>query len=294
MKNIESSYGQPCSQNSRTTFHKRLIDSSVLCFDSRGVASNADEDNLDSVHFAKTLVSSLGDTRFAPKPSYLVLSRRFEQECLTFIQESFSKLAHLLPGSWIITPPSGKFKGGITNTEQYSHLATLAEACEKQPELAAILGQDHLIKPDIIVLREPEEDQMINAVENLVDKGTSNLASLRKSNGGKSIFHASISCKFTMRSDRSQNSRSEALNLIRNRKGRTPHIVVVTAEPLPSRLASLALGTGDLDFVYHIALPELKAAVDKNGSADSRESLKIMIEGKRLRDISDLPLDLAV
>lgn len=31
--------------------------------------------------------------------------------------------------------------------------------------------------------------------------------------------HASISAKFTMRSDRAQNSRTEALNLIRNRKG---------------------------------------------------------------------------
>jgi hypothetical protein len=59
-------------------------------------------------------------------------------------------------------------------------------------------------------------------------------------------------------------------------------------------LASLALGTGDLDFVYHIALPELLAAVKRHGSADSRESLEIMIAGKRLRDISDLPLDLAI
>ncbi len=37
-------------------------------------------------------------------------------------------------------------------------------------------------------------------------------------------------------SDRAQNTRSEALNLIRNRKGRLPHIVVVTEEPSPSRL----------------------------------------------------------
>ena len=35
-----------------------------------------------------------------------------------------------------------------------------------------------------------------------------------------------------MRSDRAQYSRTEALNLIRNRKGRLPHIVVVTGEPL--------------------------------------------------------------
>ena len=45
---------------------------------------------------------------------------------------------------------------------------------------------------------------------------------------------------------RSQNTRTEDLNLIRNRKGRLPHVVAVTAEPLPMRIASLALGTGDL------------------------------------------------
>jgi hypothetical protein len=84
------------------------------------------------------------------------------------------------------------------------------------------------------------------------------------------------------------------LNLIRNRKGRVPHISVVTGEPLPSRLASLALGTGDIDCVYHFALPELIRAVTELGSDDSANLVKIMVDGKRLKDISDLPLDLAV
>lgn len=70
--------------------------------------------------------------------------------------------------------------------------------------------------------------------------------------------------------------------------------MVVTAEPLPSRLASLALGTGDLDFVYHFALPELIESVNEAKAEDAAEMLRIMLEGKRLRDISDLPLDLAV
>ena len=97
-----------------------------------------------------------------------------------------------------------------------------------------------------------------------------------------------------MRSDRSQNARSEALNLIRNRKGRTPHILVVTAECLPSRLASLALGTGDIDCLYHIALPELERAVNSLDHPDAQDLLGTMLVGRRIRDISDLPLDLAV
>jgi hypothetical protein len=82
--------------------------------------------------------------------------------------------------------------------------------------------------------------------------------------------------------------------LIRNRKGRLPHVVVVTGEPMPSRLASLALGTGDIDCVYHFALPELIQALSVLGLSDHKEQLDTMVDGKRLRDIADLPLDLAV
>lgn len=70
--------------------------------------------------------------------------------------------------------------------------------------------------------------------------------------------------------------------------------MVVTGEPLPGRLCSLALGTGDIDCVYHFALDELVTAVANVGSSDAQEMLATMIDGKRLKDISDLPLDLAV
>lgn len=82
--------------------------------------------------------------------------------------------------------------------------------------------------------------------------------------------------------------------MIRNRKGHLPHIVVVTGEPLPSRIASLALGTGDIDCVYHFALDELLQTVSASSYEDAKDLLDIMIDGKRLKDIADLPLDLAV
>jgi hypothetical protein len=84
------------------------------------------------------------------------------------------------------------------------------------------------------------------------------------------------------------------LNLVRNRKGRLPHIMVVTAEPTPSRLASIALGTGDIDCVYHFALYELQETVKTFGMDDAADLLAVMVNGDRLKDISDLPLDLAV
>ena len=90
-----------------------------------------------------------------------------------------------------------------------------------------------------------------------------------------------------------QNTRSEALNLIRNRKGRLPHIVAVTAEPMPTRIAAIALGTGDIDCVYHFALPEL-VEVLSDQKRESLDLIETMIEGRRLRDIADLPLDLVI
>lgn len=86
----------------------------------------------------------------------------------------------------------------------------------------------------------------------------------------------------------------EDLNLIRNRKGPLPHVVSVTAEPLPTRLAALALGTGDLDCVYHFALPELIRAIVELDNQDQLDMLNTLVNGRRLRDISDLPLDLAI
>ena len=68
----------------------------------------------------------------------------------------------------------------------------------------------------------------------------------------------------------------------------------VTAEPLPGRIALLALGAGDMNCVYHFALDELVRAVQDAGSEESAEMLDMLMRGKCLKDISDLPLDLAV
>ena len=158
-----------------------------------------------------------------------------------------------------------------------------------------ILGRDYIIKPDIVVGRRPVSDEEINRLQRILDADgkVAQRTSLRAANCSRSILHASISCKWTLRGDRGQNARTEALNLIRTRKGPVPHIVAVTAEPLPGRIASLALGTGDIDCVYHIALPELEAAVTKHGSTYQNQTLVELIEGQRLRDITDLPFDLA-
>lgn len=277
----------------RRSFYAALFEN-VLRTNDAGVPTNADKDSAASVAIAKGILSRLGAEATGARLAGQMSGNQFEAIVCKFISQTFPHLSHLRPGEWAIQQVKGRDRTALARYEQYSHLIALDKAARKDPELAAALGNDYTITPDIVVVRGLEPDERINANEVIVNGEVSRLASLRAANGGLPLLHASISCKWTIRSDRVQNARSEALNLIRNRKGRLPHVAVVTGEPLPSRLSAIALGTGDIDCVYHFALPELMAAVEGLGHGDSVESLKIMISGKRLKDISDLPLDLAV
>jgi hypothetical protein len=218
----------------------------------------------------------------------------FEAVTARFIGTVFKSLGTIRPGDWSVDHVVRRTGLPIANYEQFAHLTTLADLARERPELAVLLGNSYAIAPDIIVSRQRSPDAAINAGANIVDDKAGTRSDLRLTGGDRPLLHASISCKWTMRSDRAQNARSEALNLIRNRKGRTPHIAVVVGEPLPSRIASLALGTGDIDCVYHFALYELERAVAETGESEAANILRDMIDGKRLKDISDLPLDLAV
>ncbi len=276
----------------RKKFHAKLLES-VLTIDAHGIPSNADKDNKLSVRIASGIAEKLQSEtgkRLAGQTS----GSEFEAITADYIQETFLALGNIRPGRWEIRRIGNRNRLAIAEFEQYKHLIALDKAAKHDPELAASLGSDYTITPDVIIIRHLLEDDEINKTNILVDESVARKADLRKANGGKPLLHASISSKWTIRSDRSQNSRSEALNLIKNRKGHLPHIVVVTAEPLPSRLSSIALGTGEIDCVYHFALHELQERVNTLQNEEAMELLKIMVEGKRLKDISDLPLDLAV
>lgn len=284
--------GQGLVSRARMEFHQALIERVLTS--SGGIPSNADKDSPSSVRVAAGIAARIGPLTDRKKLAGQVAGKRFEEVCETFLMTTFTHLNHLRPGSWNITRASVPGKRGISRFEQYAHLTDLESVAEANPALAAAIGSDYIIKPDVMIFRDPEPDATINSVGRIVDAASAGMSSLRAANQSDPLLHASVSCKWTIRSDRAQNARSEGLNLIRNRKGRTPHIVVITAEPLPNRIASLALGTGDIDCVYHFALPELSDTLAELESEDAAELLTIMTAGKRLKDISDLPLDLAV
>ena len=283
----------------RFQFHKRLFETNTLTLTSAGVASNADTSSRGSKAISRRIIDILVDEQAhtissVDKISGQTLGKQFEFLTMEFLQETFPQLQNLRPGNWTILQLGNNNKLKTSDFAQYEHLAYLNALTQQNSQLAAALGNDYLVAPDVVVYRDLYEDHVINAEQLIVDDTVCSMTDIRKANGGKPILHASVSAKYTMRSDRAQNSRTEALNLIRNRKGHLPHIVVVTAEPMPNRLASLALGTGDIDCVYHFALYELIRAVKEVGSEDAIETLETLVSGKRLKDISDLPLDLSV
>ncbi|MFC8361703.1 NgoMIV family type II restriction endonuclease [Streptomyces griseorubiginosus] len=279
----------------RKKFHQDLIERHTLSLSPSDVASNADSSQKTSVSIAFSIAKDLSAQVISEKLKGQSAGKQFEESVEVFLKDIFPLFSTLRPGNWSIENVGGsRSEYQISKYEPYTHLASLAEAIESDRNLASVLGNSYEISPDILVLRKPEPDEVINRDGNLVDSNAGRHAVIRTVNQGQPIVHAIVSCKWTLRSDRAQNARSEALNVIRNRKGRTPHIAVVTGEPSPSRLASLALGTGDIDTVYHFALPELVKAVDGTSNDEAINMLHTLIDGKRLRDISDLPLDLAI
>jgi hypothetical protein len=152
----------------------------------------------------------------------------------------------------------------VIEFSQYEHLSRLQAIIEADTSgtLGTEIGRDYVIAPDVTV-------------------GFPGPLGM--------LLHAAISCKWTIRSDRVQNIRHEAVILTRHRRGRQPHIVTVTAEPLPSRLAAIARGTGEVDGVYHVAFDELVGAVSAVGTPGQQAVLEELINQHRLAALDMLP-----
>lgn len=279
----------------RVDYHKKICGRLLGQRGGSDGLSLADSHSKTSKALSVALAEQLPYPLCVELPSPQASGTVFAELTCDYLDAALKHLLHIRPGEWSFS--TSQAGAGISSFDQYEHLQELRRVLEEHPELRAALGGDYLVTPDIIVARAPLPDADINTHERLVreDDDIAAATPLRSVNvpGERSILHASVSCKWTIRSDRGQNTRTEALNLIRNRKGKTPIIVAATAEPMPTRLASLAMGTGDLDCVYHAFLPELRAAAAAGDSDSQRDMLCTLVDGRRLRDISDLPFDLA-
>jgi hypothetical protein len=222
-----------------------------------GVPNVADGKSRGSVRIASHMYEALGVDRLSTEAPQ-TLGSEFERAIRAFLTQ---QLAEFDSGQEYVVGSSP-----ITSFAQYVHLRLMQDLINRADPngvLRAELGGDYIIKPDVTVgLTGP---------------------------GGYPFLHAAVSCKWTIRSDRVQNIRHEGVVLTRHRRGRQPHVVTVTAEPSPKRLAAIARGTGEVDCVYHIALTQLQDAVSAVGSDSASDTLDELVLQDRLRPLEVLP-----
>jgi len=227
------------------------------------VPNFADVDNPESMRIAAGVLDELGVPRDEASAVPKDPGGPLEQEVRDHLAGA---LPALQPDrGWIVA--CGQI---ITKFDQYAHLSEVYELVRGHPELRITIGTDYLIKPDVTVAL-----------------GHVSTASWLPP------LHAAISCKWTIRSDRVQNIRHECLQMIRHRRGRQPHLVTVTAEPLPSRIASIARGTGEVDAVYHVAYDALDASVARHANADQQDAWREVVGQRRLLSYEALAATLA-
>lgn len=102
-----------------------------------------------------------------------------------------------------------------------------------------------------------------------------------------------LSLKWSLRTDRAQDCRSQGAKMASLRRGRMPHFAVVTMEPRPYMLNLLGGGSGEVDCVYHLDLPALRRSVEEVCSAKPRrrktlDTFNRLVAQRRLRDWDEL------
>ncbi|MCI0385935.1 NgoMIV family type II restriction endonuclease [Streptomyces sp. CNQ085] len=216
------------------------------------VPNCADSANIQSVDIATAMMAHMGiaqtENPAIPADPGPLMEKKVRDD-LVHVLPSLDSTRH-----WLIQ--CGKV---VTEFSQYGHLRRVDELVRKNPELRVTIGRDYLIKPDVTI-------------------GLTDLEIL----GDLPFLHGAIACKWTIRSDRVQNIRHECNQMIRHRRGRQPHLVTVTAEPLPSRLAAIARGTGEVDAVYHIAYDALDHAVQTAANKEQQAAWHEAVQQQRL------------
>ena len=144
-----------------------------------GVPSNADSNNRNSVTVATGIATRIGKVSTGERLAAQVSGTKFEEICESYLSETFLRLRHLRPGTWSITRSSVPGKRGISRFAQYRHLTDLERISRQNSALAAAIGSDYIIKPDVMIFREPEPDEIINSPINVVDPASANLTGLR-------------------------------------------------------------------------------------------------------------------
>ncbi|MGX1807490.1 NgoMIV family type II restriction endonuclease [Nocardia sp. NPDC055321] len=202
----------------------------------------------------------------------------------------------------LISQPASKF-------EQYRHLDVFSKfrdayksPNERLTQIARSIEQlpkSKVLTAALEMLKESESDIAYNHshVSQLLDlmpeESMLKIDITLSTKNAEDRLLIGLSSKWSLRTDRAQDCISQGSKLVSMRHGHMPHYAVLTMEPRPSMLKLIAYGSGSVDCVYHLALPQLRSAaesIEKNKGEPWRPRvlLERMVSQRRVRSYEDL------
>lgn len=237
----------------------------------RGLPSNSDPGNQTSIAIGLALAEVTGAPKNLPRLDSRSAQIEFERQTAQFTVAAFSHVAELAHADWSIEVASSDDDSG-----GHDYLREVRDAAVTDDRLARILFDDCTLSPSSFIARQVRWD----------GGGCPSLT--RPADVRASELEAMLACKWTIPRDIGE----RAVNLLRSSERLSVHRAIVTAEPLPSRLAAIAFGTGS-QCIYHVALHELQSVLGQGQWYDAMDTLEVLINERRIGDISALPIHVA-
>ena len=126
----------------------------------RPVYNFADGDDRAASSSPRVVTDRLDRTLCPSPPGPQTAGTRFTEHTARFLQRRFPHRSSLPGEIFLETRPSLSVIAGF---DQYEHLDELDRIAGQNPEIAAVLGKDYVITPDIVIGRQPFSDAAINA-----------------------------------------------------------------------------------------------------------------------------------
>ena len=143
-----------------------------------GIPNNADKGSNSSKRIARGIVENIGLPIVRGALSGQTAGRQFEERNEQLPARRLrTVLSHLRPGEWEFS-----LGGDISDYEQYQHLADIRRLVKEHEELRTVF-EDYIVKPDIVICREPVSDSKINENKTLLsDDSVAAYTPLRRAN----------------------------------------------------------------------------------------------------------------
>lgn len=90
---------------------------------------------------------------------------KFEQINMEFLSATFPKMQNIRPGRWHIVKLGNRNAIKTSSFVQYEHLEYLTRLLTYNRQLAASMGNDYMVAPDVVVYRETATDEELNDPE---------------------------------------------------------------------------------------------------------------------------------